>query len=71
MSVTGASYTKTRTRGLAPWRPRDKTLVLLDDARAVLEEYADHLPLTARRASAGCLASSFRALQHRKGPHND
>lgn len=42
-------YTATRVRGFAPWSPRKKTERLLADIRAVLDEYADHLPLTARQ----------------------
>jgi hypothetical protein len=47
MSANG--YTCTRVRGLAPWAPRAKTLVLLGQIDAVLVEYAEHLPLTARQ----------------------
>jgi len=42
-------YTHTRVRGLAPWKPQKKTLALLDQAQTVLDEYRDHLPLTARQ----------------------
>ena len=48
-SVTGAIYKKPRPRGLAPWRPQTQTLVLLGKVQAVLEEYADFLPLTVRQ----------------------
>lgn len=43
------AYTSTRSRGLAPWRPQAKTLVLLDQVNAVLDEYEAHLPLTCRQ----------------------
>jgi len=42
-------YTHTRVRGLAPWNPQRKTLALLDQVQAVLDEYQDHLPLTNRQ----------------------
>jgi hypothetical protein len=38
-----------RERGLAPWSPQKATLLLLDQIRAVLAEYAAHLPLTIRQ----------------------
>jgi hypothetical protein len=38
-----------RVRGYAAWTPRSKTLALLDQVQAVLDEYADHLPLTVRQ----------------------
>ena len=38
-----------RARGLAPWQPRAKSLALLDQVNAVLDEYRDHLPLTIRQ----------------------
>jgi len=43
------TYTSTRARGLAPWRPQKKTCVILEQIRAVLAEYQDHLPLTCRQ----------------------
>lgn len=49
MSVTGRTYTSTRPRGLAEWRPQSKTLALLEQVSAVLLEYADYLPMTARQ----------------------
>lgn len=42
-------YTSSRPRGLAPWRPQARTLELVNNVHAVLEEYDDHLPLTARQ----------------------
>lgn len=42
-------YTSTRVRGLADWNPQRKTLALLDQIQGVLDEYADHLPLTCRQ----------------------
>lgn len=38
-----------RVRGYAAWTPRSKTLVLLEQVEAVLDEYAAHLPLTVRQ----------------------
>jgi hypothetical protein len=38
-----------RPRGYAGWRPHASTLQLLADVDAVLERYADHLPLTIRQ----------------------
>ncbi len=40
---------KTRPRGFAPWSTRFETRILLGQITAVLEEYADHLPLTCRQ----------------------
>lgn len=45
----GAQRTRPRVRGFAEWRPHDATRVLLDQVRAVLDEYADYLPLTLRQ----------------------
>jgi len=45
----GAVRTRTRVRGFAPWSPQGATLQLLDQVRAVLGEYEDHLPLTIRQ----------------------
>ena len=38
-----------RARGLAPWQPRAKSLALLEQVNAVLDEYREHLPLTIRQ----------------------
>lgn len=38
-----------RPRGFATWSPQAETERLLDDVQAVLEEYEEHLPLTARQ----------------------
>jgi hypothetical protein len=40
---------KPRVRGLADWSPQKATLILLDQVRAVLLEYANYLPLTLRQ----------------------
>lgn len=45
----GATRTRTRVRGFAPWSPQAATLRLLNDVRAVLGEYEDYLPLTIRQ----------------------
>lgn len=42
-------YTNVRPRGLASWRPQRKSRELLGQVGDVLEEYADHLPLTVRQ----------------------
>lgn len=39
----------TRVRGFAPWTPQRKTLALLEQVKAVLIEYEEHLPLTIRQ----------------------
>ena len=38
-----------RARRLAPWRPRAKSLALLERVNTVLREYVEHLPLTIRQ----------------------
>jgi superfamily II DNA or RNA helicase len=45
----GAERRKTRVRGFAPWNPQPTALALLALVRAVLTEYAEHLPLTIRQ----------------------
>jgi hypothetical protein len=45
----GATRVKTRVRGFAPWSPQAATLELLEQVRAVLDEYEDFLPLTIRQ----------------------
>ena len=40
---------RTRPRGFAPWNPRPESLALVQDVRAVLAEYAEHLPMTLRQ----------------------
>jgi hypothetical protein len=45
----GAARARTRVRGFAPWQPRGATRNLLDQVLAVLDEYADYLPLTLRQ----------------------
>ena len=45
----GATRVKTRVRGFAPWSPQAATLELLEQVRAVLDEYEDYLPLTIRQ----------------------
>jgi hypothetical protein len=45
----GAVRRSTRIRGFAPWRPWRETLLVLERARAVLEEYRQYLPLTLRQ----------------------
>lgn len=38
-----------RPKGYADWSPQAETLALVDQVKAVLREYADHLPLTVRQ----------------------
>jgi hypothetical protein len=45
----GAQRVRPRVRGFAAWSPRADTLRLLDLVRAVLDEYAEYLPLTLRQ----------------------
>lgn len=48
-TVTGREYRHTRPRGCAAWNPHAKTRATLEHVRDVLEEYNEHLPLTARQ----------------------
>jgi hypothetical protein len=41
--------THKRPKGYAPWRPHKKTTRLMFQVKQILEEYRDHLPLTARQ----------------------
>src|SRR5262249_38689402 len=45
----GVQRVRTRVRGFAPWSPKGDTQALLDQARGILDEYVDHLPLTIRQ----------------------
>src|SRR5215831_21094084 len=45
----GVQRVRTRVRGFAPWSPEKATLALLDQVQGILDEYADHLPLTIRQ----------------------
>jgi hypothetical protein len=45
----GAERVRTRVRGFAPWSPQADTRALLEQVRAVFEEYHDYLPLTIRQ----------------------
>ncbi|MFJ8313616.1 MULTISPECIES: hypothetical protein [unclassified Streptomyces] len=47
-TVSGRRYTRTRPRGFVAWNPRPATKLLIEQILAVLDEYADDLPLTAR-----------------------
>jgi hypothetical protein len=38
-----------RVKGFAPWKPQKRTLPLLFDLAAVLDEYEDYLPLAVRQ----------------------
>lgn len=44
-----ATARRTRPRGFTPWTPRPATRALVQDVRAVLDEYRAHLPLTIRQ----------------------
>lgn len=45
----GAERRITRPRGFAPWNPQTTAQALLGQVRDVLNEYAEHLPLTCRQ----------------------
>jgi len=45
----GRENTHKRPKGYAPWRPHKKTARLVFEVKQILEEYHDHLPLTARQ----------------------
>ena len=45
----GRENTHKRPKGYAPWRPHKRTASLMFQVRQILEEYRDHLPLTARQ----------------------
>jgi hypothetical protein len=45
----GRENTHKRPKGYAPWRPHKKTAQLMYQVQEILEEYRDHLPLTARQ----------------------
>jgi hypothetical protein len=47
--MIAAKASRTRVRGYAGWKPQAKSLVLLGQVQAILIEYHDHLPLTARQ----------------------
>ena len=47
--MSAREYTHSRPRGYAEWNPRPETLAVLANVEAVLEEYAEHLPLTVRQ----------------------
>ncbi|WP_431776305.1 hypothetical protein [Streptomyces cucumeris] len=48
-TVSGRTYRRTRPRGFAPWSPKPNTVLLVEQVRAVLDEYRAHLPMTARQ----------------------
>jgi hypothetical protein len=47
--TAGREKRHNRPRGYARWRPQAKTRLLLAQVEAVLQEYAQHLPLTVRQ----------------------
>lgn len=49
MTVTGHHYTSTRVRGLADWNPNRATKVVLGAVLGIIDQYREHLPLTARQ----------------------
>ncbi|MFE7134593.1 hypothetical protein ACFVIM_27405 [Streptomyces sp. NPDC057638] len=49
LPVSGRTYTRTRVRGFAPWRPRPRTVELVRQIESVLEEYREYGNLTARQ----------------------
>lgn len=48
-TVSGRTYRHTRPRGFADWNPRPDTFRLVEQVLSVLDEYSEHLPLTARQ----------------------
>lgn len=48
-TVSGRTYVRTRPRGFAPWNPKPQTAELVDQVRAILDEYRPQLPMTARQ----------------------
>lgn len=49
ITITAGSDRTGRVRGYAPWNPRTRTRVVLDQVHVVLDEYRDHWPLTIRQ----------------------
>jgi hypothetical protein len=49
LAATGPQYKRTRVRGLAPWEPRGDTRAVLNQALAIINEYAAQWPLTLRQ----------------------
>lgn len=47
--MASESRARKRPKGYAPWSPQLETLKLVGQARAVLQEYRVHLPMTARQ----------------------
>jgi hypothetical protein len=47
--LAGAERGRTRVRGFAPWQPSEKSLKLLEQVQAVLDEYTKQLPITVRQ----------------------
>ena len=45
----GRENTHRRPKGYAPWRPHKKTRSLILQVKDILDEYHDHLPMTARQ----------------------
>ncbi|MFC9233616.1 hypothetical protein ACFTZI_32455 [Streptomyces decoyicus] len=48
-AVSGRSYVRTRPRGFAPWTPRPAKRQLIEQIQAILDEYREYLPMTARQ----------------------
>jgi hypothetical protein len=47
-------------RGFAPWSPEKATLALLDQVQGILDEYADHLPLSVRSSIVSLAPTTTR-----------
>lgn len=43
------NYKHSRPKGFAPWQPQSSTLNIINQVKAVIEQYKDHLPLTVRQ----------------------
>jgi hypothetical protein len=48
-----------RAKGFAPWKPQKRTLPLLADIEAVLEEYREYLPMTIRQVFYRLVAKGY------------
>lgn len=48
-TVSGRTYRRTRPRGFADWSPKPETRRLVGQIQSILDEYHEHLPMTARQ----------------------
>src|SRR5215203_2303320 len=57
--TAGRENTHKRPKGYAPWRPHKKTTRLMFQDKQILQEYRDHLPLTARQIFYRMVAAHY------------